>query len=326
MNTLVFYPTFPMAIQYVERSFELLGPSGLGEQPRPELIGPVLAGLHDTLLDSVRMGFMHASRTRGRIPQALQAAAEVRFVGIDGRNDDSTTLLFRVPRFGDVAEELFQQRQLWDDGPKPEETAFDLLTQAMQDVRHQAKDSSRFDHALLNRFASYRATLRRGLQAIVVDGGFTSETRFDETLTEAAESLRRQTPPSRRVRLCGKLDMMGVSRKVMGLYLEDGTPVTALWIGDDFTGLAEHLGRDVTVEGMAMFRPSGRLLRIDADAIANAEARDSFFSKLPLAGTETDYAVKLRARPGETPYAGLLGIIPGEESDEEFASAVEEFS
>ena len=315
-----------MAIQYIERSFELQGPSGLGGQPRPELIGPVLAGLHDTLLDSVRMGFMHASRTRGRIPQALQAAAEVRFLGIDGTNDDSTTLRFRVPRFGDVAEELFQQRQLWEDGPKPEETAFDLLTQAMQDVRHQAKDSSRFDHALLNRFASYRATLRRGLQAIVVNGAAASETRFDETLTEAAESLRRQTPPSRRVRLCGKLDMMGVSRKVMGLYLEDGTPVTALWNADDFTGLSSFLGKDVAIEGLAMFRPSGKLLRIDADAIAPAEAKDAFFSKLPLAGVGADFAIAARTRPGQSAYASLLGLIPGDESEEEFIHALEELS
>ncbi len=315
-----------MPIHFVERSFELQGPSGLGGSPRPELIGPVLAGLHDTLLDSVRMGFMHSSRMPGRIPQALQAAAEVRYLGLDGSGDDTTILRFRVPRFGDVAEELFQQRQLWDDGPKPEETAFDLLTQAMKDVRCLAKDSSRFDHALLNRFASYRRTLQRGLQAIVVDGVDATETRFDETLTEAAESLRRQTPPSRRVRLCGKLDMLGVSRKVMGLYLDDGTPVTALWNAEDFTGLAGYLGKDVTIEGLAMFRPSGKLLRIDADAITSAEAKDAFFSRLPLAGVGIDYTITARNRSGQSVYASLLGLIPGDETEEDFIQALEEWS
>ena len=311
-----------MGIHLLPRTFELQGQSGLGGQPRPELIGPVLANLHDTLLDSVRMGFLHSSRTRGRIPQALTAAAEVRFAGMDGSGDDRTVLHFLVPRFGDVAEELFEQQQLWDDGPKPEETAFDLLTQAMRDVRRMSKDSSRFDHALLNRFASYRSALRRGMSAIVVEG---DEARFDETLTDAAESLRRQTPASRRARLCGKLDMLGVSRRVMGLYLEDGTPVTALWNAEDFTGLAEHLGKDVTIEGMAMFRPSGKLLRIDADAIAAAGVKDSFFSKLPMAETSLEVAAKLRGRPGESAYATLRGCIPAEESDEEFMRALEAF-
>ncbi len=315
-----------MAIHHVERSFELRGASGLGKSPRPELIGPVLSGLHDTLLDSVRMGFLHSSRTRGRVPQALQAAAEVRYLGLEGKGDEATILRFQVRRFGDVAEELFEQRQLWDDGPKPDETAFDLLTHAMLDVRHQLKDSTRFDHALLNRFASYRRALERGLDSIVVDGVDATETRFDRVLTEAAETLRRQTPPSRRVRVCAKLDMLGVSRKVMGLYLEDGTPVTALWNAEDFTGLAGFLGKDVAVEGVAMFRPSGKLLRIDADAIAPAEAKDAFFSRLPLAGIAADYALAARTRPGQSAYASLQGMIVGDESDEEFIRAVEALS
>jgi hypothetical protein len=315
-----------MAIQYIERSFELQGPSGLGGSPRPELIGPVLAGLHDTLLDSVRMGFLHASRTRGRIPHALQAAADVRYVGLEGSGDEKTILRFRVPRFGDVAEELFQQRQLWDDGPKPEETAFDLLTQAMKDVRRQWKDSTRFDHSLLHRFSRYRHTLKRGLDAIVVDGTESAETRFDEVLSKAADSLYRQTPSPRRARLCGKLDMLGVSRRVMGLYLEDGTPVTALWNEEDFTGLAGFLGKDVVIEGLAMFRPSGSLLRIDADAIAAAEARDAFFSKLPLPGIVNDHALTARIRPGQSAYSAIMGIIPGDESEEDFIRAVEELS
>jgi hypothetical protein len=307
----------------VEGTFELRGPEGLGAVPRPELIGPVLTGIHDTLLDSVRMGFLHASRPTGRIPQSLQAAAAVRFCGMEGSGDDRTVLRFRVPRFGDVAEELFQQRQLWDDGPKPDETAFDLLTQAMGDIRKLAKDSSRFDHALLNRFARYRSTLRRGLSSIGVAGG-KEDGQFDEEFAAAAETLRRATPAPRRVRLCGRLDMLGVSRKVMGLYLEDGSPVTALWNAEDFTGLAGHLGKNVTIEGMAMFRPSGRLLRIDADAFAAAGPRDSFFSRLPTALAETVDAVRLRVRPGESSFAGLLGWVRGEESDEEFQRAVEE--
>ena len=72
-----------------------------------------------------------------------------------------------------------------------------------------------------------------------------------------------------------------------------------------------------------MFRPSGRLLRIDADAIDSAGSRDSYFSVLPLPGV-VDYAAAVRVRPGSSPYKDLLGMIPGEESDEEFLKAIEE--
>lgn len=312
-----------MGIHLVERTFELRGTSGLGAEPRPQLVGSLLAGLHDTLVDSVRMGFLHASRTRGRIPRGLEAAADVRFVGMEGSGDDVTKLHFRVARFGDVAAELFGQRQLWDDGPQPEQTAFDLLALSLSDVRNRQSDSSRYDHSLLNRFARYRSTLRHGVDSIRIDGADTGKARIDSALVAAAESLRQQTPTSRRVRLCGKLDMLGVSRKVMGLCLEDGTLVTALWNTEDFAGLAGFLDKDVVIEGLAVFRPSGRLLRIDADAIDAAGSRDSYFSTLPLPGG-MDYANAVRTRHGLSPYKDLLGMIPAEESDEEFLKALEE--
>lgn len=257
-----------MGIHYVEQTFAMSAPSGLGAHPRPELIGPLLAGLHDTLVDSVRMGFLHASRLRGRIPRGLEAAADVRFLGMSGTDDTVTKLHFRVARFGDVASELFEQGQLWDDGPKPEQNAFDLLALSLGDVRGERSDSSRYDQGLLNRFAKFGTTLNRGVESIRIDGHALADAQIDQRLVQASNELRKLTPPSRRVRLCAKLDMLGVSRKVMGLYLEDGNPVTALWNADDFSGLASFLDKDVTIEGLAVFRPSGKLLRIDADAIS----------------------------------------------------------
>ena len=122
-----------VTLNAVERSLRLAGPQGLGARPRPELIGPVLGTVEGTLLDAVRMGFLHSSRARGRVPTSLRAAAEVRFIGHSGENG-ATLLRFEVPTFGSVASELFQQHHLWDDGPKPEETAFELFGAALHDV------------------------------------------------------------------------------------------------------------------------------------------------------------------------------------------------
>lgn len=311
-----------MGIHYVEKSFEMSAPSGLGAHPRPELIGSLLSELHATLVDSVRMGFFHASRLRGRIPRGLEAAADVRFLGMDGTGDTLTKLHFQVARFGDVAAELFEQRQLWDDGPKPEQTAFDLLALSLGDVRSERSDSSRYDQGLLNRFAKFGRTLNLGVDHIRINGAASEQSQIDLQLVQSSNELRKRTPSSRRVRLSAKLDMLGVSRKVMGLYVEDGTLVTALWNADDFAGLANFLDKDVTIEGLAVFRPSGKLLRIDADAISSASASDSYFSTVPLPGA-ADYAAAVRSRPSASPYKELLGIIPDEESDEEFLKLIE---
>ena len=315
-------------MKLLERTFELRGPEGLGAKPRPELIGPVLGRVHETLLDSVRMGFLHSSHARGRIPLCLRQAADVRFIGHVAGQNDSTILRFEVPEFGSVAEELFEQGQFWSSGPKPEQTAFDLLAASLRDVRKLAKNSERFDHALLRRFASYRHLLRRGLSSIALPDINDSETEsIDEPLSAAAESLFRETPPAHRVRLCGRLDLLGVSKRVMGLCLEDGAAVTAVWTTEGFVDLANFLDKQVMIEGLAEFRPSGTLLRVDADAIREAGAGDASFSTLPLPELRRNYQkAAATVRPGQKPYASIFGLIPGEESDEEFAVAVAELS
>jgi hypothetical protein len=300
---------------------------GLGAKPRPELIGPVLTAAHDTLLDTVRMGFLHSSRTPGRIPRALQQAADVRYLGHSAGPDGSTDLHFELPEFGSVAAELFEQGQLWETGPKADETAFDLLSAALTDVRQLANDSARFDHALLHRFSRYRRFFGRGLTSITLPDA-EMPSAIDAELSAAAESLYRQTPPARRVRVAGRLDMLGVSKHVLGIFLENGTALTAVWTGEQFTDLAKFLDRQVLIEGLAQYRPSGSLLRVDAEAIAEATAQDSFFSVVPQPETRREYVPEVvRVRPSQAPYAAIFGFVPsGGESDEAYAAAVEDFS
>ena len=309
----------------VERTFELRGTEGLGAKPRPELIGPVLGKVHETLLASVRMGFLHSSRTRGRVPAALRRAAEVRYLGHAGGANDSTILRFEVPQFGSVAEELFAQGQLWDTGPKPEQTAFDLLSASLHDIRLMARDSERYDHAMLGQFAGYRRLLRDGLNSIVLPDPKSRDTEaIDEPLSVAASTLFRATPDARRVRICGRLDALGVSRKVLGLVLEDAANVTAIWTLDGIVDLASFLDRQVVIEGMAEFRPSGTLLRVDADAIRIAGAGDSAFTALPIPEIQRNYQhAAATVKSGHKPYAAIYGLIPADESDEEFTAAVE---
>jgi hypothetical protein len=87
--------------------------------------------------------------------------------------------------------------------------------------------------------------------------------------------------------------------------------------------LTEFFNRDVVIEGAGVFRPSGSLLRIDADAIVPAREEDEFFRQVPEGIVERDYRNLARLRPGETSaYALILGSMPSEESDEEFEAAL----
>ena len=318
-----------IALKLLQRTFELRGPEGLGAKPRPELIGPLFTHLHDTLQDAVRMGFLHSSRARGRIPGSLRAAAEVRYLGHSAGGDDATLLHFEVPTFASVAAELFGQQLLWDDGPKPEETAFELFGAAVNDVRQRRTESNRFDSPMLRRISSYRRMLERGLERIgMPDTALSERGEIDVATVNAAAELSAATPHARRVRVAGRLDLMGKSQSVLKLHLPGNAIVTALWEGaQPVESLRGFFNREVVIEGTGIFRPSGSLLRIDADAIAAAGAQDDFFRTVPKAVVERDYRKLGRLRPGEpSVYARILGSIPAEESDEAFAAAVEELS
>lgn len=301
------------------------GPSGLGAAPRHELIGPVLGGLHGSLLDAVRMGFLHSSRARGRVPTMLNAAADVRFVGHEGEGERATLLHFEVPTFGLVAAELFRQPSLWDEGPRPDETAFELFGAALHDVATRRTNSDRFDPGLLRRIATYRRLLNRGIERIQMpDTAPPRRGHVDAEVVRAASELFAVTPAPRRSRVAGRLDVMGASQGVLKLDIRPGEMVTALWEGNEpIENLRGLFNRDVVVEGTAVFRPSGSLLRIDADAIAPASAADDFFRQVPVATTVRDYQQLARLKPSEkSAYAHLLGFFPAEEPDEDFEAAL----
>ena len=313
-------------MKLIERSFELHGPQGLGAKPRPELIGPVLTHLRDRLQDSVRMGFLHSSRPPGRIAAPLKAAAEVRFLGHSAAGSDGTRLRFEVPSFGSAASRYFQQQRLWDDGPQPEQTAFELLGAALHDVRAGSLESDRFDPPLLRRLGAFgRRMLKLGIERIaLVDAALPDEAALDAQVATAARDLSARTPQSRRIRITGRLDVMGASQGLLKVHLRPGEAITALWEGPvEIDSLRGLFNQDVVIEGEGVFRPSGSLLRLDADAIAAAQAQDEFFRRLPTGLVERDFRQAARLRPDESSaYARLFGSLPAEETDEEFEAAL----
>jgi hypothetical protein len=314
------------ALKFIEHSFRLEAPEGLGRYPRPDFIGPLLTRLPETIQDAVRMGFLNSSRAKGRISDALKSAAQVRFVGVDADGEQATLITFRLPRFGEAAPELFAQGKVWDDGPSADDTAFDLLGLAVRDVAIRKENSQHFDTQLLRRVSAYETLLNKGLTRISLPSASRSGgAGIDHKVAASARELSRVTPAPRRVRVAGRLDLMGASQGVLKLHLQSGQIITALWSGTNpIEQHRESFNRDVVVEGLGVFRASGALLRIEADALVPATQQDEFFRQAPSATPASDYQQLARRRPGEvSAYAKLHGSVLFEESDDAFLAALE---
>jgi hypothetical protein len=295
----------------------------------PSVAGAILAQAEDLVGGAVRMGFRCSSRIKGRPPKWLSRACEVRFCDVE-REDSRTTLLhLEAPAFGEAAEDIYEQGELFPIHPDAGDTGFDLLGDLLFDVANRVEDSARFDSALLRHLARLdKAVFSRGVNAIELIGHRLPTTlppKIDPCVITTAKSLSQSTPPPHRARVQGQLDMMRVSDQSFELVLKDRNRVRAVWTGDRFTDMKDQLNQPVLVEGNAVFRPSGSFLRIDAEAVAPSTSADAFFSRLPTPIQKpTNQSKYVKHQTPTTGVGAILGKWPGDETEEELLAALRE--
>lgn len=89
--------------------------------------------------------------------------------------------------------------------------------------------------------------------------------------------------------------------------------------------LSQLFRMSVLIYGQAFFRPSGHLLRIDADDFRAATESDRFFAAVPqpLGALRTKFSNLDRERMAKG-LKSIMGKWPGDESDEQVNMALKE--
>ena len=134
------------------------------------------------------------------------------------------------------------------------------------------------------------------------------------------QNMTEITPQPRQVRVTGILDMIRHSTRSFGLKLEDGTEVRGvLKTRKQTEELKQFLGKKLLVLGRAVYRASGKLLRIDAEGFEAGEGQPVLFAKVPPAREIRPAPVRMK--PSSHQQQGVpafFGTWPGEETDEDF--------
>lgn len=292
----------------------------------PKAFGEVLRLIPEVVRGAIRMAFESRSQGRGRQPQWLKEAADIRLVGIDPWDD--TRLFFEVPRLGEAASDLYRQQELWPTKPNPKDTGFDLLGDVIQDIADKNTDSDRYDPQLLNLFHKFH----RGLNGTFQKLQFTS-TRYSEgnapAITEStlkiASKLFRETPEAKQIRVVGKLDMIRSSTNAFAIKLKSGEEARGVLVEGKIGRHADLMEREVLVLGKAIYRASGKLLRIDADSLDSAHGQAEIFSSIPKPHpSRFNLQSVLKEQQHKKGIAAVFGKWPGDESDEEIEQALKE--
>jgi hypothetical protein len=311
----------------IEHTIRLAGENHFGSKAPPAAPSVVLRNLPEALRQSVLMAFEGRTSPRGRPPRWLERSSDIRFVGLSG--DEDTILHFEVPSLGEAAEELYEQQEFWNSRPDPADTCFDLFGDVIGDVRDSKEDSQRFDSRLLKKFKRLGAALDHDYESISIGGNRTNEDSalITEQVVENATRMVQGTPSPNRVRVVGTLDMIRASTEAFAIKLDDGQEVAGVVSSGEVTSLPDLFQQRVLVLGMAVYRPSGSLLRIDAKQVSAANGESSLWSRMPQpTKRKIDRSEIVQFQGPKSGLAAIIGKWPGDESDEDIDAALEQIS
>lgn len=190
-------------------------------------------------------------------------------------------------------------------------------------------DSSLYDLSLLKRFG--HASRLFGQQVDFVDlpenrAGRPELARFDREVAVHALRLTEQTPASRQARVSGRLDMIRHSTRSFEMLLEDGRPVRGvLENADEIERLKSLLGKQVTVVGRAVYRPSGSVLRVDAQGVDEGASESKLFARIPPPMVRHVPSGRIRLGDQHKNWMdSFFGSWPGDETDEQLLAMLRE--
>ncbi len=286
---------------------------------------PLLSGLLKIMVDGaeqvLRYRLEGRSRAKGAKPAWLRAAAEFKLLPT---GDPSVVRLEALP-LRQALPEKFKQRDFFE-AVNPEKSAIDLFEDGLEDALRGNPDSDLFDEGLATTYAEFADLYRAGLDSLEILNGRT--VTVSRAGLARVEALRRQTPRPRTVRIAGELDSIRYSDRMFELVLPNRDKLRGVAEEVEEGDLAALWGKPVVIAGMAVFRPSGSVLRIEARAVCQATESELAIwgiSPRPL-GSQSDMR-DLRVPQGpRTGLHALLGQWPGDEDDDTIRRALEAVS
>jgi hypothetical protein len=313
-------------MNYVEQEIEMEADAYYGADVPISISSALLRHLSETARPCVRMAIEGASASVGAPPQWLERASDIRTLGF-GHRDGRSVLHLKAPTLGEAAPELFAQQKLWPGGANPDDTALQLIGKVSYVIRQQETASDLYDQPLLKHITHWNKLFQRKVRKIEMPAVHGSTAPMSATLdlkvVENARLLSDQMPAPRQVRVVGKLDMVRHSTRSFGLLLDNGEEIRGVLQEGDPALLQAYFGKTINVFGKAVYRPSGSLLRIDAQELIDSAEGKAAFGCIPSALSSKPRPEK-RLQSNKAGVAAFFGTWPGDETDEELLAALAE--
>ena len=253
---------------------------------------------------------------KGARPQWLSSTIDFTITGL---KSGSTTIQLEAPRLGDTAHEQFAQEDLWRKQPNMDETALDLVAQAVNETQLDNPAGDYFDSSVLEAILKFgKAAGVAGVRyELVPQGGAHGHFALDDSTCTGVRDRLSDIPEPRSFIVSGRLDEIkhgnGRFRLVVGqrAALFGRIDTTSL----DVEALRPMWGKHTTVEGIVHFKVNGQPRLIEARRISDHQGGDNVFEEMPTVEVEDSHGLFPVPRKEVSAFdpIELAGAWPGDE-------------
>ena len=252
----------------------------------------------------------------------LKKALEMYLQNISGNRQDGTTLTVDCIHFSETITGL--QYNLF----KPKEEVLKLTPMALVILSFQSALSNHtqdadLDKPLLKSLMNFKKNFLSDNEIFyLANRGSVAEVKLTKDDFQKISLLEDSIPDPQKAVINGQLDEMKISKGKLGLQTEQG--FVNVFANDNtiIQRIVEFMGKEVTIYGMAHYKPNGRLSFVEIQEFAKPNTADKFFSKLPSAMTAHQQllfqAKQTKKSSSLDALKSISGLLKDDINDEQF--------
>ena len=258
----------------------------------------------------------------------LKSALAMRLQSIHGSVEEGTSLTIDCSHFSETIKGL----QLEMFKPKEEVlnlTPMALVIQSFQSALGEDTEDADLDKPLIKSLMKFKKNFISDNEIFYLSNrGSIAEVRITKNDFQKISLLEDSIPESKKVIVNGQLDEMKVSKGKLGLQTEQGFVFVNNKDGSIIPQILEFMGKDITIGGLAHYKPNGQLSFVEIQEFSKPGAKDKFFSKKPSAMTANQQllfqAKKIKKSSSLEALKSISGLLKEEISDEQFNEMIKE--
>lgn len=241
-------------------------------------------------------------------------ALAIRLESLSGNKNEGTSMLLDCRRFEDTLRG-FQHNLFRPSDELLKQTPMALVIQSFRAALIDDEDKSDLDKPLLTTLLKFKKNFVSNNEVFYFSNR-QSIPSIELTIEDfkKIENLEESIPEPAKVIINGHLDELKYSKSKLVLITEEGA-INAF--ANDYSvidGILDFMGKEVTVSGMAHYKPGGQLSYIEIQEYYEPGKKDKFFSRKPVAmNTQQQIAYQLKAGKSKNPLRDITGKWPGDE-------------